>query len=563
MKMGAHCLYLPQNCSVQDVEFLGVQRYSEDRPHCSLCVGILRWMSETSSYCDHLASVAFMTRLYNTIFNQISNSGFDIERKEMVKLLTTDGPVIWFPNDVEGGSSQFSSGKMWKLSSVIVKDPSLKFINVKDFPVKVLSDYYYDSSIALLFSRKRLCNACRAKEGMFGARGAPTKAKEIYSQTCNCIEEGFGTFVPDMPGLLRTSPALADMISLLRHYISLHVPTDGSEKEKIISSRNERVREDIKSVMISVSKEVWKCFNSHNCLHPYSPKDLCTAKAIFQNEQLLLTMDGIIVSSQDLRHSLLVVDDRSIFDCFRDLLCCDNLQLLDGCISTIAAVEEDFSAGPICLDELAASRQRFLELPPTDFSCYVGNIPPETFFAPNNMLYLMKFLEIPLLSHFVTETTNFSCKTFDGTNTADVFNKLFMLTLMFLRKLEKSNLVDQLPAAARVKALLDLNICGSRSLNYSVSICIPHLDINASKDNVQRSFYLDISTQTLFIEHDCPYNTRRSLCIDLIMRAIRVEVALLEKNQCLDMMKDLNDLLEKYSQSPERMAQSPERMVLY
>jgi hypothetical protein len=37
------------------------------------------------------------------------------------------------------------------------------------------------------------------------------------------------------------------------------------------------------------------------------------------------------------------------------------------------------------------------------------------------------------------------------------------------------------------------------------------------------------------------------------MRAIRVEVALLEKNQCLEMMTALNDLLKKYSQSPERM----------
>jgi hypothetical protein len=437
---------------------------------------------------------------------------------------------------------------MWKLSAVILNDPTSKF-DFANSPVKAVSQYY--EVIWKLFSRKQVCTACRASEGMFGTRGAPLLgSRQICAQTCTCVDLGFGQFVNDLPGLVRSTPSLADMISLLRHYRDVYTRSGTDSEPDLESSRvgrQTRIGEDVKATLVSISKEVWKCFNIENCLHPYSPCALRAAREVFQKENLLMALNGVFVRSQDSDMTAIVVDDKSMLACFEDQLDNGNICLIDGLSDQLIEGEVSLANKHICLDTLAAARQTFMELPPKEFLMSTDYIPPETFFAPNNSLSLMQFLEVPCLSQYVTETSSFSEKNFDVTNTADCLNSLLRLVQMFLLGSEKSYLVDQLPGCSRVRALLDMKIYGCENLTYSLSLDIPQLDIMATKEDMTHDFYHDYAKNILLIDHECVYAVRRDLCIDLVMKAVKIEVALLERNQCLDMMGSLSKLLKKYS----------------
>ena len=546
MNFGAHCLYLSKQCAL-DAQSLGVQIYSEEAPEFTLLTGLLRWMSDTTCV---VASVKFMARVYKLLFDYMSagESSNALGRREFVKLLQDDCPILWFPAENEVQWDLFVDGQMWRRSDVILSDPTEKF-NFEQSPVKVLGNIYTD--VSQLFSRK-LCAVCRAHEGMFGACGAPLSERKISAQMCSCVVHGFNLFVPDMPGLVRSSPSLGDMISLLRHfkdkYETKRDDESESESESLLMKRRKRIREDMKTTMVSISKEVWKCFNIENSLLPYSPGALRSAREAFQSESLLITLNGLFVRSQDTTIASIVVDDKSMFECFKDEFFDKNICLIDG-------MSEDEVSLPnkhTCLDTLTESRRAFMDLPCEEFMLNTGYIPGETFFAPNNSLSLMQFLEVPCLSHYVTETSSFAEKTDDITKTTELLNGLLRLVQMFLLDSEISYIVDhQLLYSTRVRALIDMKIYGCDSLKYALSLTIPQLGIEASRENLTRDFFHDTVSNTLLVGHQCSYDVRRDLCIGLVMKAIRIEVALLQRNQCVDIMKSLHSVLKKYSRREE------------
>lgn len=489
-----------------------------------------------------------MSRIYELLFVHMQNeSSNEMGKREFLKLLRDDSPILWLPTGNHSSAASFVDGSMWRLSSIISTDPTSKF-NSEDSPVKAI-DQYYKKSIGKLFSRKKVCTVCRALEGMFGARGSPLQSRHLFAQTCSCVDVGFNQFVTDLPGLIRSSPSLADMISLLRHFKDTYV-LSGNESEleskALLEARN-RIGDDVKDTVVSISKEIWKCFNIENCLHPYAPDALRAAKKVFQEERLLMTLNGDFVRSQDTDMIAIVVDDKSMFDCFEDQMDSEKICFIDG----LSEGEVVLSNKHVCLDTLAASRQAFMELPPNEFSMNTNYIPGETFFAPNSSLPLMQFLEVPCLSQFVTETSSFSDKIFDVTKTTEGLNALLRLVQMFLLDSEISYLVDHLAASSRVRSLLDMKIYGCESLNYSLSLEIPQLDINVTRDNLTRDFFLDSSSDILLIDPQCTYDVRKDLCIGLVMKAVKIEVALMQRNQCVDIMDSLSKILKKYSRRPE------------
>ena len=544
MKFGAHCLYPPRDCVLEALQ-LGVQSYSEMYPEFTLLTRLLSWMSATRGV---VASVAFMTRVYKMLLNHMSNlSSPAAGMNAFTKLLREGSPILWLPADNEASPSLFVDGNMWSLSSIVSRDPTSKF-NFECSPVKALNQYdvgHYADCMRTLFARKRVCTVCLAHEGMFGARGAPLQDRKIFAQTCTCVDEGFNKFVVDLPGLIRSSPSLADMLSLLRYYKNEFLSGNESElgSKTLLEDRNNRIAVDVKSTVVSISKEIWKCFNSSNCLHPYAPDALRTARHVFEKECLLMTLKGEFVRSQDSDMFAIVVDNISMFECFEDQISTESVCLIDG----LSKGEVSLSNNHTCLDTLAEERRDFMELPPNEFFMKTGFIPPETFFAPNSSLPLMQFLEVPCLSQFVTETTSFADKSFDVTNTIQCMNALLRLIQMFLLKSEICSRVDQLAQSTRVRSLLDMKIYGCENLNYSLYLHIPQLGIKATEENLTHDFFYDSSENILLINHLCAYDVRKDLCIDLAMKAIKIEVALMQRNQCVEVMDPLFKVLKKYS----------------
>jgi hypothetical protein len=546
MKLGAHCLYPPRDCTQAALQLGGVQSYSEMCPEFTLLTGLLRWMSATTS--GLVASVAFMSRVYLQLMDCMKPSDCNaFGKREFIKLIRDDAPLLWFPMNFPcGDAAAFVDGSMSPLSSVVFKDLSHKF-NFESAPVKILSQYY-DDQVAELFVRKGICCACRAQEGMYGTRGAPLLGdRKILSQTCDCKDVGFGNFVQDMPGLVRSSPSLVDMLSLLRHFRNEYsIIDEESELETFRETGKARIREEVESTLVSMSKEIWKCFNIENCLHPYSPDALREAKQIFQDEPLLLALSGGFVLSHDSDMPALVVDNQAMFECFDDQFGDKDVCLIGG-LSDQFVKEVSLEDKDASLDSLAVSRRAFMDLPPEIFRKQTDYLPGEVFFTPSNLLPLMKFLEIPSLSEYVTETSSFSKRTYDATNTIECLNSMLRLVQMYWLKSEKTYLVDQLAVSTRIRALLDMKVYGCEHLSYSLSLDIPRLGVQARKDNLTRDFYHDCSENILLISHECKYDVRRDLCIGLVMKAVKIEVALLERNQCLDLIKPLDQMLRKYS----------------
>ena len=176
---------------------------------------------------------------------------------------------------------------MYRLSMVVeaFPDPVHSF-EFPDCPVTALSTFY--GEIMHLFSR-RVCHVCRCVEGIFGSRGRPfSSPKVIGKQICKCDTAGFGLFTPSRQGLVPKSFSIVHLLKILQHHHSRLDELSSSglttlacpEEVPVVNrplnalSQAQEVEKskligDMKSILSTISSNVWKCFNIPDSLKPY------------------------------------------------------------------------------------------------------------------------------------------------------------------------------------------------------------------------------------------------------------------------------------------------------
>ena len=506
-------------------------------------------------------------------------------------------------NDINGSYKSDDSrnvvmkGSFYSLSHVVKSDPSENFIKLDSIPVKVIRVYYKD--MENYFGRKVYCTVCQCAEGMFGVAGHPIKSlcnRRIGLQTCSCIDTGFGKFLPNQSGLVRKSPSLEQLMLLLAFYRDEIKQMDNLTNNQIISHSKKQhgdlsetrkiYMQEIKDILTGISRDIWKCFHIKNSLHPYSADSLNHMKLKFHSEEFLLTINGefIALSSNviddnhddegdddahrvDYNSYIIAIDDMNAFKAFEtDLNLCflhsDSIYRilwLDGTNTsnehtTILGHDTDIyesnnhaitdSTNLYDLENLIQDTNNMLNSTEYIFKSAVGYISPMTFFAPKSLLPLFRFLDIPLFSHYVKSDWFLDANAKENIEIYFLINSLLLITqtYLFSKNHIYPNLYQRLQPAERIRKLFQLKILLCDNLYRNISIKL----LTFEKNNQIKSYhYYDDSMNVLYLDKNIPKADKHNLFINIIMSIIRVEVAVLEKNQCIELISGLETLLKK------------------
>jgi hypothetical protein len=552
-----------------------------------VCFSSLPWMRQL--YINFMASLNQSRDPHSTYYHQ-----------QILNLIQDGKPFLWLPDSVPnqadstgGTHTDLVKGKMWRLSQLVLRDPTEKFEHSLS-PIRILSRYYGstgsgDTNFMSLFSRVRPCRVCVAFEGLFGTQGQPLDGdRRIYEQQCTCEDQSYGQYLQGrQKGLVRTSPNLSDMITLIKNLIGRYDEVEkegrGSDEMFLISPLELRAKlmQTIKELLGIISKEVWKCFNLENCVHGYNPQALRDLRDEFMSAALLPTIDqhfvtcasSIIRGSHVDEESPLVfaiaVDDHQLFQLFQEDLSTDQnnnttrvIHWLSGSAleETTLWHEEEISDLEVYeLSDYETSFRNFFKLAPNEFYSRASTIPPETFFAPNNIFSLMKFLKIQNLSQYVTSewildkqssqphrrsdgNTNTSTSTF-----VSLMNTLLLTTQGFLFQ-EFSNVIDlnHFVKRQRIQKLLNLTIQCCHNLRRHVTLTLPCLEQQHKKEQAQ-DYYMNCQENILSLDQNISYSKCCEIVIFMICKAVKVEIALLTLNQQADFMIKLRENLVKYS----------------
>jgi Domain of unknown function (DUF3883) len=392
-----------------------------------------------------------------------------------------------------------------------------------------------------------------------------------------------------MRGLLRLTPSLEDFISVLRYH---------RERLRGASAAGKDLQ-PVMTALESISTNVWKTFYIKRSLHPYSPAALRALKDTLLSDDLLPTLSasgeptGIFVSAtgkttdspgedsddDDVRDGevkrpirVISVDDLSLFKKLQEHL--------DGKLRTrkIHWIYTGYAGGvtdpaELDFDDVNCNLQRLeedvkdtLNLMPSDFSRAVTTIAPETFLAPKSTATLFHFLGITALSSlFLTEACTAPSEAAraqlkaaaspdwsPATLALTIINSLLEIAQRVLFTEGRSDLF-QLAERGRLKSLLFLQLQDSTYLQRVVRLKPGVLPPEYCGFEMSQSLPFQRSKdpeETLLINKSCSEGEVVTMCIDLIMHALRIEVALNDQNQRQDLMTKLADTMGRFAQNP-------------
>jgi hypothetical protein len=590
------------------------------------CYSTSRWMKSLyRNFLESFSSSSFSSSRHRFCHQQVLNLILNqkpflwipdtINTTPMAATATPTGAFGGAPGaggETETESNDLVLGKMCTLSEVVIRDPTDKFFDHPLTPIRVLNRYYEDSQFLSLFTRVRICRVCTAYEGLFGTRGQPLETdrgdRAIYEQQCTCEDRGFGQYLGRMSGLVRSSPNLQDMLHFIKNLISkFQEMNNGEYDERATSAATDLLfinptaggdlLKRIKELLGIISREIWKCFNIQNSIHGYNPQALHEMRTEFTQESLLPTLNSkfVSLSAAHAAHCsspflLLAVDDMEIFKLFRSEFHefekqqqqshaaapapTPLLHWIDGSNDEQAFwQEEEISDAPSYdLSEYEISFRKFFQLSSSEFYSKALTIPPETFFAPNSLLPLLKYLRVPTLSQFTTIQWVLNTQQQHrhrhhhhpagqghslppGTKTAahaflPLMNSLLVMSQGFILKEFSSMLSIPLltsSSSSRIQRLRNLTVRSCDDLHRYVAVEIPQISLKVDAKKQSQEFHFNAQENILYLDSSVSYSRCRELVVFLICKAVKVEIALLTLNQQIDFMSSLRNNLLKYS----------------
>ncbi len=424
---------------------------------------------------------------------------------------------------------------------------------------------------------------------MFGSRGAPMAGdRRVGAQTCYCEDSGFGRFLPDCPGLTKLSPSLCDMLELVCHYrdqvLGLADGDDSSFRttgSALVGAkqRREDALRQVKDILETVSRDLWKCFHIAGSKHPYTAPALREMQQWFRFQELLPVLgvyEFVKADSEARDVRIIAVDDMSLFEAFRAELTAlsdvgderdededamrvcwvDGLPPSAGDLSSYvgepASEEYADEVADYSLAGIEADMRDMLALPPSPFTVATGIIPQKTFFAPKNCLTLFRFLGVPRLSEFISVRWAVGDSVPDPTGFCRLTNHLLLgLQYYFLNK--RPDLLQRLAdfAGGKLQKLLRLTVRGCFDITRSTTLNLPPHCGECVKVQTDQMHHHDAANDVLFVNPRIAPKEHAKLRIGLVMAALRIDVALLEQNKSLDLLREVEQLLEKLVRSDD------------
>jgi hypothetical protein len=375
-----------------------------------------------------------------------------------------------------------------------------------------------------------------------------------------------------------------------------------------LEQQMDAVKKDIADILTTLSSNIWKCFQiryavqGKHSLHPYASTQLEVLQSLFFEKKLLPTLnyatfvsapnsaraaedtdsqsdaeDAVVIYSSARGKRLIAVDDVGAFQMFAAELAVLNkgvrwLEVHPAASSTVDAVLSDDtgalsdSAGSYDLQDLRDDETAFLTCSAAEFNAAVHFISPETFFAPSNRLALLEFLRIPKLSdsvrvEWVTHEAPVGRERTAARLFVGIMNHLLTFTHAYYfhggskeanrnapRKdgdmLSVFNLHMQLAKAPRIRALLDMDIteCAvlERCLRLSLGTVVEQRTVKELHHRVHRD-----GNNVLYLSSDATAEELQALAVNTLLKALRVELALIEVRQEPKEMEDLRRKLEQ------------------
>jgi hypothetical protein len=375
-----------------------------------------------------------------------------------------------------------------------------------------------------------------------------------------------------------------------------------------LEQQMDAVKKDIADILTTLSSNIWKCFQiryavqGKHSLHPYASAQLEMLQRLFNEKKLLPTLNyATFVSAPNSARAagdtgiqgnadeagdtyspvpgkrLIAVDDVGAFQMFAAELAVLNkgvrwLEVHPTASANADAVLSDDtgalsgSAGSYDLQDLKDDETAFLNCSAPEFEAAVRFISPETFFAPSDRLALLEFLRIPKLSdsvrvEWVTREAPVGRERAAARLFVGIMNHLLTFTHAYYfhggskeanrnapRKdgdmLSVFNLHLQLAKAPRVRALLDMDIteCAvlERCLRLSLDTVVEERTVKELHHRVHRD-----GNNVLYVSSDATAEELQALAVYTLLKALRVELALVEVRQEPKEMEDLRRKLEQ------------------
>jgi len=547
---GPHIFYAANTTTECDRIFQLRVYHNEPNLHGYLLLKQFEWMARQRN-ATIISDIPYMRQMYVSIYKYMEMHPTEAFTNAIKKIFIKDAPFLWFPDNLNHEDRQ-AQGKFYPLSKVFESDPTpTKSFHAISSDIKNLSYFYGENrKFVEIFARPSCCNVCKSVEGMFGVKGLP-RGTSFGSLHCTCLDKGFGKFV-EIGGLVRKGPNLGDIITLLRHY-SVSCVRDESDDVLIVKSLREKRREEalteVKSTLESISREVWKCFHLKYCLHPYSSDNLELLKAVFSREQLLPAIDSSAFVSLEASLNSIAVDDQIAFELFHEeLKNLGTVQWIDAKILKLDyfSIATDAAADRRIYDIMSfkQSKELFLQLPVHEFTAAANTLPPETFFAPQNMLPLLEFLEVPKLTRFLSIKWNMKEIPTHSSIVLTFLNKFLCVaqTVLWCRLDHSEGLIQALTNTGRVQKLLKVNVISCSSITRNCHLALESISCERSHTVTH---HMDIANNVLYVDQKIDKSIASDLCILLVMSAVRFELAKLVLNQNVDLMKELQNVLAK------------------
>eukprot|EP01039_Chlorochromonas_danica_P005113 gene5113-5619_t len=453
---GAHAVYFPLDLFRKHLNSFYVKFFNmcyithSEQPEISLMAQFWLWTSYYTA-ASLVSYSGFMNWIYKTCCEAFceekkdgnknsSDSSSDVLVKTVDYLLTSNTvAVFWIPLEQQCDKKQYYLGKMMNFHELVKEDRG----NVlpAEGPIKILSNYNYETQVKDYFTREKYCNSCKVIEGKFGTHGQSKSQAALVKNTCTCKKSDcyLGDCYPERSGFIAESPSLSQMVSVLRWYRGQFDGAPARDRHR------QSVMKSVIDILSTISSNIWKCFHIKQALHPYSSDQLRQLIDGLQSYPLipLYGRQGLTeVGREDVRDKeFLAVDDSIVFEKFKSVLLPPGddvsdgnmvqkktMVLLDGGLSsddelqgvkrtiitffnqerllTSARWQRGEVKPPSSyydLDKLEEESRALLNAPSPQFEYATRTIPSMTFFAPRNLRALFQLLHIPLLTDYLTE----------------------------------------------------------------------------------------------------------------------------------------------------------------
>ena len=271
--------------------------------------------------------------------------------------------------------------------------------------------------------------------------------------------------------------------------------------------------------------------------------------------------------------TLIAVDDIDLFNMFQ--LNLSEVELseiiwIDACSTMKDRQMSEFDSDDIVYNTqaLKADSDKLLSADHRDFMRMVSIAPVQTFYAPKTSVALFKFLDVPSLSKLVTK-----CKVSEEHSLPS--DELRKMTTKSCSALTKRSLNTLLEIAQCVLHMKRGEMYCERLTPYLQSVFsltikeCPHLEADFSLDlgsidsrfqgvrscRQDIPFHIDIGRDTddaiqLLISQSITEEEVLTMCIDIVSNKLELQLALMDKTQPFEIMKDIRGHMETYSIEP-------------